>query len=273
VGRGKPCDRILSRALASAARTAKAARMIETRKILLLAGSLEARRVAEALSAQAVLYDAWLSEAPRGAALLPQVPQLRRFAQAGDFEQAVHACGYRAVLDAGHGFERAATRHAYLAARTLGLPFLRLERPAWSLADRRHWRRAADAAQACAMIGPGARVFCALGWDSLPDFAEFKGDVLMLRQTRRHARPAPYAFVQMVFGDPPFSVADEQKLFAELQIDTLVCRNIGGHASHSKLDAAAALGLEVIVVDRPAFPAGLPVVDNVQAALDWVAAL
>lgn len=247
--------------------------MIETRKILLLAGSLEARRVAEALCAQGVPYDAWLSEAPRGTAPLPQIPQLRRFADAAAFEQAVRMGGYRAVLDAGHGFDRAVTQQAYEATTALGLPFLRLERPAWELADRPQWRRARDAAQACAMISPHARVFCATGWDSLPDFAGFKGDVLMLRQTRRHGRAAPYPFVELVFGDPPFSVAAETALFEQLQVDLLVCRNLGGAASHTKLDAAAALGMEVILIDRPDLPDGLPVVTQVQTALDWVAAL
>lgn len=247
--------------------------MIETRKILLLAGSLEARRVAEALSAQGVLYDAWLSEAPRGTAPLPQIPQLRRFGDAAEFEQAVLGGGYRAVLDAGHGFDRSVTGQAYDSATALGLPFLRLERPAWAMAEGLQWRRAADAAEACAMMPPHARVFCALGWDSLPDFAAFKGDVLMLRQTRRHTREVPYSFVELVFGDPPFSVADEIALFGELQVDMLVCRNLGGEASHTKLDAAAALGLEVVLIDRPALPEGVPVVSQVQAALDWVAAL
>jgi precorrin-6A/cobalt-precorrin-6A reductase len=56
-------------------------------------------------------------------------------------------------------------------------------------------------------------------------------------------------------------------------VDTLVCRNIGGAASLPKIDAARALGVRVIAVDRPALPEGLRVVAQVDAVLDWLDAL
>ena len=142
-------------------------------KILLLAGSLEARGVAEALSARGCLYDAWLSEAPRGSAPMPQVPHLRQFADSGAFQAAVAQGGYGAVLDASHVFDREVTRHAVAAASALGVPYLRLERNAWEVGGHPRWRRATDVAQANAMIRTGARVFCATGWDSLLDFEGF----------------------------------------------------------------------------------------------------
>lgn len=261
------------RTLVSGARAAKAAGMENRPKILLLAGSFEARGVAQALSAQGILYDAWLSEAPRGVAPMPQVPQLRQFGDSAAFEAAVAQGGYGAVLDAGHSFDRDGTRYAVAAAAALGLPYLRLERPAWDMACHPRWRTAPDVAQACAVIAAGARVFCATGWDSLPAFQGFRGEVLMLRQSRRHSRSAPYPFVKLVFGEPPFSTADEQALFALLGVDLLVCRNLGGAASRTKLDAAAALNLEVILIDRPPAPEGVRMVTDVDAALAWVAAL
>lgn len=92
----------------------------------------------------------------------------------------------------------------------------------------------------------------------------------MLRQTRRHTRPAPYPFVELVFGDPPFSVEDEQAVFQDLNIDTLICRNLGGRASRPKLDAATALGINVILIDRPLPPEGMQAVEDIETALDWV---
>ena len=261
------------RALASRAPSAKAGHMNKSPRILLLAGSFEARCVAEALSARGFVYDAWLSEAPRGAAPMPQVPHLRHFSDSAAFEAAVVQGGYGAVLDAGHVFDRTVTRHAFTAAGALGLPYLRLERPAWAVAGHPRWRRATDVAQANAMIPAGARVFCATGWDSLPAFEGFRGETLMLRQTRRHGRAAPFPFVKLVFGDPPFSVGDEKALFALLGVDLLICRNLGGVASRPKLDAAAALEMDVILIDRPEAPAGLPMVTDVNAAMAWVSNL
>jgi precorrin-6A/cobalt-precorrin-6A reductase len=247
--------------------------MVQVQKILLLAGSFEARRMAESLSNMGVTYDAWLSEAPRGDARMPQVPLLRRFDAPDEMREAAALGGYTAVLDASHVFDRSVTQQAVFATDVLGLPYLRLERPPWETDGHPNLRSAHDVAAANAMIGQGARVFCATGWDSVPEYAGFKGEVLMVRQTRRHARPAPFAFVKLVFGDPPFSAADEQMLFTKLKIDTLICRNLGGRASRPKLDAAQALGLDVILIERPRAPEGIPTVADIQSALKWVEAL
>lgn len=254
------------------AHAAKPVCMASSPHILLLAGSFEARRVAEALSAQGMSYDAWLSEAPRGPAPLPQVPRLLRFKTVDAMMAQMRDAGFTAVLDASHVFDRRVTQHAFAAADQLGLPYLRLERPAWETAGKPKWKTATDVSAANAMIGPGARVFCATGWDSLPDYNPFQGEVLMLRQTRRHTRPAPYPFVELVFGDPPFSAEQEQALFLAQRVDTLICRNLGGQASRPKLDAAAALDLDVILIDRPTAPSGLPTVADIDAAVAWALA-
>ncbi len=238
--------------------------------ILLLAGSSEARGIAEALSARGLRYTVWLSEPPRGPAPLPQVPQLRRFPDASAMQAALAQKGFTALIDAGHVFDRTAREQATAAATALGLPFLRVERPAWDTAGQLHWQTAPDVASANRLIPQGARVFCTTGWDSLTDYAGFRGAVLMLRQTRKHDRPAPYPFVELMFGDPPFDAQQEEALFAKLGVDVLVCRNIGGAASRPKLDAAIALGLDVILLDRPARSGRLHVVADVGTALNWV---
>ncbi len=240
--------------------------------ILLLAGSFEAQRVTAALSARDIGYEAWITEPPRGPAMMPQVPLLRRLADAQAMRAAIAAGGFTAVLDASHAFDRSVTEQAVQAARALGLPYLRLSRPPWTL-EQPGWRSAADTHAAATMVGPGARVFAATGWDSLQAFADFPGAVLMLRQTRRHDRPAPFPFVELVFGDPPFDVEKETALFKAREVDLLICRNLGGEASRSKLDAATALGIEVILIDRPPAPAGIATVWRTEQALDWVGTL
>lgn len=229
--------------------------------------------MAEVLSSHGVPYDAWLSEAPRGDARMPQIPLLRRFDTVEDMRDAMVQGGYTAVLDASHVFDRSVTQQGFGAAKTLGLPYLRLERPAWETDGHPKLHRASDVAAANAMIGQGTRVFCATGWDSLPEYAGFQGGVLMVRQTRRHTRSAPFPFVELVFGDPPFTAADEQALFKDLKVDMLICRNLGGPASRPKLDAAQALDLEVILIERPLAPQGLPTVADIHTALEWTLAL
>lgn len=241
--------------------------------ILLLGGSLEARLLAEALTARDLAYTVWLSEAPRGAAPLPQVPQLRPFASGDAMCVEIVQRGFTAVLDASHAFDRTVSEQGAMVTRILGLPYLRVERPAWDMSEPQRWHHLPSVAQANSVILQGARVFCTTGWDSLPDYAEFRGEVLMLRQTRRHTRAAVYPFVELVFGNPPFDAAYEAALFSELRVDLLICRNLGGEASRPKLDAAAALGIDVILIDKPAAPTGVHTVSEIKAALDWVDAL
>lgn len=259
--------------LAPVAHAAIPAQVIERQKILLLAGSFEARNVAQMLSAREVSYDIWISEMPRVAAPMPQGPQLHQFTCAEKMQAAIAQGRYSAIVDASHVFDRRVTQMGFDAARKLGVPFLRLERPAWDTAAHPRWCEAVDVAQASAMIGPRARVFCATGWDSLPDYSPFRGDTLFLRQTRRHTRSAPLPHVELVFGDPPFDAAHEQVLFARLGVDLLICRNLGGVASRPKLDAAVALDLDVILVARPEAPQGLPRVGRIEKAIEWLVQL
>jgi precorrin-6A/cobalt-precorrin-6A reductase len=180
--------------------------------------------------------------------------------------------GADVVLDASHGFDGQMSKVGFAAARHLGVPFLSYARPGWPIDGHPTRRAAPDVTAAMALIGPGARVFSAAGWASLSECAGFPGERLFLRQTSAHERPAPFAFVEPVFGDPPFTVQSETALFKELRIDTLLARNLGGRASRPKVDAAEALGLQVILIARPALPDGAMVVDRVQDALNWVAA-
>lgn len=252
---------------------AKARGVVTEPHILLLAGSFEARSIAQAMNDGGLSYEAWITEAPRGNAQMPQVPTLCRFEDAQAMQAAIRKGSFNAVLDASHVFDRTATRQAFDATRELGLPYLRVERAIWETQGHKKWHSASDVRTANEMIPQGARVFAATGWDSLPDYQGFRGEVLMLRQTRRHPRAAPYPFVELAFGDAPFTSLDEQALFRDQRIDTLVCRNLGGAASRPKLDAALALDLDVILIDRPALPAELPMVVDKIDAMNWVFAL
>jgi precorrin-6A/cobalt-precorrin-6A reductase len=182
---------------------------------------------------------------------------------------ALGACD--AVLDASHGFDSALTAAAHAGAVARNLPFLRLSRPVWPVTDLPGWHHVPDVAAARGLIAPEARVFAATGWASLPALQPFPGAKLLLRQTRPHQRPAPFEKVELVFGAPPFTRSSETALFKDLSVDTLICRNIGGAGSRPKLDAAADLGLTVILIDRPQRPDGIEEVCSAEAALDWVA--
>ena len=76
----------------------------------------------------------------------------------------------------------------------------------------------------------------------------------------------------MITGKGPFSLQDETTLLQQHEISHLVCKNSGGISAYSKLEAARALGLPVIVKRRP--PAlRSPSVSNVGEAVAWLSAV
>jgi len=76
-----------------------------------------------------------------------------------------------------------------------------------------------------------------------------------------------------VLSRGPYRYDDELSLLGEHRIDALVTKNSGGDMTRAKLDAAAALNVPVLMVARPALPAGARVVGSVQDAADWVTGL
>lgn len=158
---------------------------------------------------------------------------------------------------------------AALAAQALGMRYLRLLRPAWTPSGLDRWTHLPSVRHAAEAVPENARVFSNTGWASLSDYADFRGQILFLRQTNSPTAPPPYAFVRYVEDAPPFSQHHEANLFRTLCVTCLICRNVGGTASISKLLAARDLGLPVLMVDRPAPPAGAAAVETVASALIW----
>lgn len=239
--------------------------------ILLLAGSAEARQIARALGPRDLRLRALVSEPPRGPDPMPIPCRMHPFDDPASLAEQMQDVD--AVIDASHGFDGTMTEVGFAAAGIADVPFVTLTRPVWEVSEHPKWRSARDLRAAMPMIPAGARVFAATGWTSLPACARFPGDRLLLRQTVPHDRPPPFDFVDLIFGEAPFTPASETALFKALHVDMLICRNLGGLPSRPKLEAAKALDLPVILIDRPARPEGAAAVQGVQAVLDWVEAL
>lgn len=244
----------------------------ETSGIVLLAGSMEARTLSDNLVAQGHRLVILVTETPRSGQAKSMAHRLCRDIVAEDVIAAAKEVQARGILDAAHGFDARASNAGWAAAQQLELPMLRFARPLWR-AESPRWRRAGSVVAAMRFISPGARVFSATGWDSLPEYADFPGARLLLRQTRETDRKTPFPFVEPVFGVPPFTVESELQLFEGMGVDLLICRNLGGAASRPKLDAALRLGLDVILVDPPARPAALRTVATVDEAMEWATTL
>ena len=181
----------------------------------------------------------------------------------------LHDNGITHVIDATHPFAVQMSRNAVAACAEAGVPLLALTRPPWQPVPGDHWIRVPDIAGAVAALDrPRARVMLAVGRMHLPDFAVQPQHAYLLRlvDPPKGALPVPEA--EVVVDRGPFEEAADRALMERHGIEIVVSKNSGGSGTYAKVAAARALGLPVIMIDRPEPPTRAEVHD-VQAALDW----
>ncbi len=235
--------------------------------LLLLAGSGDARRIAEGLNGVDVI--ASLAGATRDPAPLPVPTRSGGFGGEARFRQFLSENGITAVLDATHPYAHRITVRTVRVCAELDLPFLQFLRPGWTPEPGDKWTEIAREEDAAAYIPQGTTVFLGTGRQTLEGFANLAGRRVICRQIDPPEEAFPFEGGEFLVGRPPFSVEDEVALFSWLKVDWLVVKNAGGAASRTKLTAARQLGIPVLMIARP--PQGdWPIVDTVEAALDWV---
>jgi len=240
------------------------------KRVLLLAGSGEARRLAQALAAEAgVSATASLAGATRAPQKLDLPTRVGGFGGAEAFADYLRGEEIDAVIDATHPFaDRISQRSAQVCA-ALNLPYLQVLRPEWQPGPGDTWTCLADESEAARHIAPGSVVFLATGTKTLKKFANLRDCTIWCRRIDAPRNPFPFAGGQYIVSRPPFSVDEEIAHFQELGVDWLVVKNSGGDPSRSKLDAARALKIPVAMIRRPPQP-DAPRVASVAATMDWL---
>lgn len=238
--------------------------------VLLLAGSGEARALAAQLHTRGVPVVASLAGATRAPLDLGVDTRTGGFGGVEGLRRFLRAHQIRAVIDATHPFAAQMTAHAAGATRAAGVPHLVLQRLGWQpeAGDRWHWVDALE--DAAALIPDRATVFLGTGRQSLGALSGLSPRRVLARVIDPPDRPFPFAGGRFVVGTPPFTVEEERSFFVAEGVDWLVVKNAGGAASFSKLEAARALGLPVVIQRRPVLPAGVTKVETVEEALAWV---
>lgn len=240
--------------------------------ILLLAGTSEARRLARELAERNIPALASLAGATREPAALPLPTRHGGFGGSEGFAAFLSGEAIGAVIDATHPFASGITARTQAVCAARGLPLLRLERPGWSPAIGDRWSFVADETEARRLIPADATVFLATGRQSLPAWGGLSARSVYLRVIDPPEGPFPLPG-GFVVGRPPFDGDAEAALLARLGISHLVVKDSGATEARAKLDAARDLGIEVIVLRRPAAPPGLVTVNTVEEGVAWAVAL
>jgi precorrin-6A/cobalt-precorrin-6A reductase len=175
------------------------------------------------------------------------------------------------LIDATHPFAARISSEARIACDLAGVLRLVLVRPPWRPGPLDKWIEVADAAGAAAMAGRiGRRVWLTIGAGEIARFSPVDGVHFLVRVVDPPRQPLPLRSYEVIVGRGPFTLPEERRLLEQHAIDVLVCKASGGAATEAKLIAARELGLPVVLIRRPPAEPGESV-DNVAAALDWLA--
>jgi len=176
-----------------------------------------------------------------------------------------------AVVDATHPFAATMTAHAAEACDDLRMPHLVLARPPWDPEDAIVVASDTGAAEAVEKQRY-SRIFLTTGRSGVRAFADSDGWFLIRAVTAPDAAILPRRH-HLLLSRGPYRYDDELGLLQQHRIDALVTKNSGGDMTRAKLEAAAALDIPVVIVERPPMPAGVTAVGSVQEAAEWVAGL
>ncbi|MFI5758257.1 cobalt-precorrin-6A reductase [Streptomyces sp. NPDC051569] len=178
-----------------------------------------------------------------------------------------------ALIDATHPFARTISFHAALAAADAHVPLLALRRPSWVPAAGDDWRPVGSLEEAAGELAAmnSRRVFLTTGRMGLAAFARLELDALWFLVRSVDAPEPPYpARMETLLDRGPFTLDGERELLRRHRVDVVVTKDSGGAATAPKLTAAREAGVPVVVVRRPPVPAGVAVVASPAGAVEWL---
>ena len=243
------------------------------KRILLLAGTAEARQIATDLAGDTDIdIVASLAGVTRAPQELGVPTRVGGFGGLAGFRDWLTKEKVTAVLDATHPFASEISLRSADVCSDQGMPYLQLLRPPWRPGAGDRWIFLDRAEEAAERIPHEASVLLAAGPRELENFRNLEGRTLFCRRIDPPTTPFPFPGGRYIVGRPGRSVAEERRLFDELGINWLVARNSGGDASRAKLDAAREMGLQVAMIRRPPQPKALRV-RTAKEAIAWARGL
>ncbi|KEQ03377.1 cobalt-precorrin-6A reductase [Pseudorhizobium pelagicum] len=224
--------------------------------ILILGGTAEARKLAERLSGDP-RYRLELSLAGRTLVPAEHAVPLRvgGFGGAEGLADYLRENGIAMLIDATHPYAAQISANAAAASRLSGVPLLALRRAPWQHQPGDRWRQVASVAVAVSALGETPRrVFLTLGRQELLPFEAAPQHDYLIRSVDPVEPPLSVPHAAYITDRGPFEEAQEAALLSGHGIEVIVAKNSGGPASYGKIAAARALGIDVVLIERPELP-------------------
>jgi precorrin-6A/cobalt-precorrin-6A reductase len=234
-------------------------------RILILGGTGEARALAERLDSLG--HEVVTSLAGRTSdPILPKGGiRVGKFGGIAGLVAYLRAARIERLVDATHPYAGLISINAVAAAKTYGIPLVRLMRPAWPQPEGANWTLVDSLPAAASALPPAATVLLTTGHAGLETFLERDDCRFLVRLIEPPDFPVP-AHARLILSRPPYSLADEENLLRSEEVTHLVTKNSGGAQTRAKLDAARNLGVAVIMIARPAYGPATEV-NTVEAAI------
>jgi precorrin-6A/cobalt-precorrin-6A reductase len=176
-----------------------------------------------------------------------------------------------AVVDATHPFASRMSDNAIAACRATDTPLVVFTRPPWTREAGDRWIEVATIEEVVDALGQKPRTaFLTQGRLQLAAFARAPQHRYVVRAIDRPAEIDALPGYKLILARGPFSLADEAALMRNEGVDALVTKNSGGRATYAKIEAARALGIEVVIVDRPP-PPEAETLHDLDAVMAWIA--
>ncbi len=236
-------------------------------RVLLLGGSAEARELADRLHPDVEVISSLAGRVPDPALPAGEV-RIGGFGGDEQMRQWLVDNDVDAVVDATHPFAAAITDRAARLCRDLGLPHLILRRPPW---DSSNAITVASAAEAAEVVEREhySRVFLTSGRSTIGAFTHSNAWYLIRVVVAPRPEVLPMRHT-LLLSRGPYRYEDELALMREHRIHALVTKNSGGEHTRAKLDAAAALYIPVVMIERPPLPPNITSVSTVDEAVTWL---
>jgi precorrin-6A/cobalt-precorrin-6A reductase len=244
-------------------------------QVLILAGTTEATALAQRIEEHpdwtGTLSLAGRTRQPARSAL----PQRQGgFGGAAGLADYLREHAFDALVDATHPFAARISANATEAAAQTGVSLAALVRPPWEAGPADRWIGVASVAEAAEALRPlGHNVLVTTGRQELAPYERVPDKHYVIRTIDPPEPPPALPHATYLQDRGPFDTASEAALMDQHAIEVLVSKNSGGEATRGKLEAARERGIPVVMVERPARPAGAALFHEPAAVLQWLEGL
>ena len=177
--------------------------------------------------------------------------------------------GIESLIDASHPFDKEITELCKRVSKLADIKLTHFLRPPWAPTIDDNWTSVRTLDEAAKTIPDGSNVFIATGRIGLEKFSKLTSSKFFIRRLGKVKMHCPLDNGKFIYGDPPFSLKDEISLFRSLKIDILVIKNVGGEGSFAKVEAARAMNISVIMIERPQKP-WVNGIDTIPGIFKWM---